>query len=103
MVAEPLYTNSFVVDGIVPDQYGLRTVVEYRGTLLTVPHMTLSAHPPPDDHMEIIAPTPQRPSQPRQNQQQTPNSSSISNLSPPNTSTINSSNNTIDLIASISG
>lgn len=37
MVLEAEFSNAFAIDGIVPDKYGLRTIVEYRSRLFTIP------------------------------------------------------------------
>lgn len=72
MFSDPVFPNAFVVDGIIPERYGLRTVVEYRSRLYSVPHYDRLSHPPTDDHMDIITPTPQkslRPMSPPEHQQ----------------------------------
>lgn len=58
MVAEQFFTNSFAVDGIVPEEYGHRTVLEYRSRFYTTPPRP--AQPltsPSPDHMDVIRPT----------------------------------------------
>lgn len=57
MFSDPVFPNAFVVDGIVPERYGLRTVVEYRSRLYAVPHDDNVSHRPADDHMDVITPT----------------------------------------------
>lgn len=63
MVAQVEYTNAFAADGIVPSKYGLRTVVEYRSQLFTVPRRATGAtdrDQPDDDDVDMITPTPSR-------------------------------------------
>lgn len=54
MFTDPVITNPFVADGIIPDKYGLRTLLEYRARLFSVPHTPRGTAPPPGDHMDII-------------------------------------------------
>lgn len=56
MFTDPVITNSFVADGIVPDSYGYRTLLEHRARLFSVPHTPHGSLPPPGDHMDIITP-----------------------------------------------
>lgn len=59
MVLETDFSNAFAIDGIVPDKYGMRTVVEYRSRLFSIP--TRSAGLPTrdqvgDEDVDMIAP-----------------------------------------------
>lgn len=57
MFNDPVFTNAFVADGIVPDPPGFRTLVEFRSRLYSVPPEDRVLHPPSADHMDIITPT----------------------------------------------
>lgn len=56
MFADPVVTNPFVADGIVPEKYGNRTLLEYRARLFSVRPSSRTAPTPPGDHMDIITP-----------------------------------------------
>lgn len=55
MGAETVFSNTFAADGILPDTYGLRTVIEYRARLLTVPFVTRSNFPHSTDPVDVNA------------------------------------------------
>lgn len=52
------FTNAFAADGIIPEEYGRRTVVEYRAQLHTVPtwNAQSSRDQPEDADMDMITP-----------------------------------------------
>lgn len=63
MVAEVEFSNAFAADGIIPEKYGERTVVEYRSQLHTVPKWDASQSSrdqPEDDDMDVIRPVANR-------------------------------------------
>lgn len=64
MGAEADFSNAFAADGIIPPQYGLRTVVEYRAQLLTVPKPDFPALFSNAGHQPMDMVTPTRPSPP---------------------------------------
>lgn len=61
MFTDPVFTNAFVADGIIPEAYGRRTLVEYRSRLYTVPTNNHFSRSPSSDHMDIITPSNQHP------------------------------------------
>lgn len=60
MFSDPVFANAFVADGVVPDSYGMRTIVEYRARLYAVP-CNSSSQSASEDRMDIITPSTQTP------------------------------------------
>lgn len=57
MFTDPVITNPFVADGIIPETYGYRTVLEYRARLFCVAPSDSSSSTLHGDDMDIITPT----------------------------------------------